>query len=446
MAENRREEQKLWLIVFQIKAIRTRLNLLAIQYWLYATIAVLIGAATLIFLAALALRPLTFLAAGVLVVVCALVAAVRVTRMALRSAANPTRAAAVADRRAELKGRLATVLALAETPPPSPLWPYLVEDTYALRQRFEPAVVEPRWISRSIVAPAAAGILAATLLMAVRFERRRPAFVSGMPPAELTADLGNLEIRPADPSMPANARVYADPATLRQLATKLAQAEKQEHDRGGVARWMSKARQLAGSLQDQVTGQKPLKLPPLTLRLKGEKSPPPAADSGSTPPAEESAGSHPSGAPIAPPGAPGTEGAPPGDSQPPVNLTPEDANRLAQNGLPAAPGDNSTGAPQDQAGAKVGSGYASEAGSDHSLGSDPEHLFGPPAPRTLGADSFKLTVEARPIDESSSGGAPAYLPPKVRVPLSAQQYPDEPLARAAVPFDDRATVKRVFER
>jgi len=55
-------------------------------------------------------------------------------------------------------------------------------------------------------------------------------------------------------------------------------------------------------------------------------------------------------------------------------------------------------------------------------------------------------VDARPIDESSSGGAPAYLPPKVRVPLSAQQFPDEPLARTAVPFDDRLTIKRVFER
>ena len=60
MAENRREEQKLWLILFQIKAIRTRLNLLAIQFWLFTTLAVLIGAAGLIYLAAIALNPLLF--------------------------------------------------------------------------------------------------------------------------------------------------------------------------------------------------------------------------------------------------------------------------------------------------------------------------------------------------------------------------------------------------
>jgi hypothetical protein len=34
----------------------------------------------------------------------------------------------------------------------------------------------------------------------------------------------------------------------------------------------------------------------------------------------------------------------------------------------------------------------------------------------------------------------------VRTPLSLNQEPDEPVARAAVPADDRATIKRVFER
>ena len=446
MAENRREEQKLWLILFQIKAIRTRLNLLAVQYWLFGTVTVLIGAAVLIFLSAIALNPLIFLTTAILVFIFAAAATVRVARVALRQAANPRRAAAVADDRAALKGRLATVLALAETPPPSSLWPYLVEDTYALRHRFEPSAVEPRWVSRSIFAPATVCIIAAALLMAVRFHRRGPDVVAYPTPTELTADLGNLDIRPADPSLPANARVYADPATLRQLAAKLAQAEKDETNRDGLSRWMNKARQLAGSLQDQVTGQKPLAMPPLTLKLRGEKSPPAGDDSGPSPQAGEQAGNHPGAAPIMPPGSPGADPAAGGDSRPPVTISPEDANRMAQSGLPSLPGDNSPGSPQDQVGAKVGSGAATEAGSDHSAGADPEHLFGPPSPNQLGSDSFKLTVDARPIDESSSGGAPAYLPPKVRVPLSAQQFPDEPLARTAVPFDDRLTIKRVFER
>ena len=40
----------------------------------------------------------------------------------------------------------------------------------------------------------------------------------------------------------------------------------------------------------------------------------------------------------------------------------------------------------------------------------------------------------------------AYLPPKVHTPLNTHQEPDEPIARAAVPPDDRTTIERVFER
>jgi hypothetical protein len=38
------------------------------------------------------------------------------------------------------------------------------------------------------------------------------------------------------------------------------------------------------------------------------------------------------------------------------------------------------------------------------------------------------------------------VPPRIRVPLNSQQYPDQPLARAAVPAADQDTIKRVFER
>ena len=447
MAENRREEQKLWLILFQIKAIRTRLNLLAIQFWLFTTLAVLIGAAGLIYLAAIALNPLLFLTIAILVGIFALAATVRIVRAALRQAANPGRAAAVADHRADLKGRLATVLALAEAPPASSLWPYLVEDTYTLRHKFEPSKVEPRWVSRSIFAPAAVLVMITAVLLAMKYHRSDPAFTADGPPTEVTADLGNLEISPADPSHPANARVYADPATLRQLEAKLAQAEKEDASRNSIARWMNKARQLAGSLQDQVTGQTPGAIPPLALKLQGAKTPPGGADSDPAPRAGDQAGNHPDSASIMPPENPG-DGVPAagGDQRPPITIPPEDPDRLAQNGLPSMPGDNSTGSPEDLGGAKVGSGYASEAGSNHSAGADPEHLFGAPTAEPLGSDSFKLSVDARPIDESSSAGAPAYLPPKVRVPLNSQQWPDEPLARTSVPFDDRPTVKRVFER
>jgi hypothetical protein len=443
VAENRREEQKLWLIVFQIKAVRTRLNLLAIQFWIFLTAAVLLGAAALIFLSAVALNPMLFLGVAILILILAAATTIQVARAALRRTASPRRAAAIADDRAALKGRLATVLALAETPPPSPLWLYLVEDTYSMRQRFEPSAVEPRWVSRSIFAPLAACLVAASLLAVVRYEKRGPNNVVYAPPTELTADLGNLDIRPADPSVGANARVFADPSTLRQLAAKLAQAEKTEANRSSVSRWVSKARQLASSLQDQVTGQKALKNQPLTLNLRGDKSQPP--DNGASPPAGDQSGNDSGGGPIMPPaGAPTAGGGAP--SQPPPAIPSNESNQLAQEGMPASSGDNSTGEPQDQSGPKVGSGYVGQAGSSHSAGSDPGHLFGPASPQVLGSESFRLTVDARPIDEASSGGAPAYLPPKVRVTLNSQQFPDEPLARTAVSSDDQATIKRVFER
>jgi hypothetical protein len=444
VAENRREEQKLWLILFQIKAIRTRLNLLAVQYWLFVTIAILGGAAGLIFLAAIALSPLLFLAISALVCVFGAAALVRVAGTALRQGANRKHAAALADRRAELKGRLTTVLALADAAA-SPLWPYLVEDTYTLRHRFEPATVEPRWVSRSIIAPLAVIAILCGLLLLSKHYRTKLATETGAP-AELTADLGNLEIRPADPSLPANARVYADPATLRQLAAKLAQAQKEANDHSGVARWMNKARQLAGTLQDQVSGKQPLALPPLTLRLRSTPPAPDSNDSGPSPEAGDRSGQNPEDAPINPPGTPNSGNAAAGDQQPPATNPPEDEDQLAQNSPPSSPADSSTGIPEDQSGPKVGSGYTGAAGSSHSAGTDPEHLFGPPAPNPVGSDSFKLSIDARPVDEASSGGGPAYLPPKVHVALNSHQFPDEPLVRASVPLDDRETIKRVFER
>ena len=87
-----------------------------------------------------------------------------------------------------------------------------------------------------------------------------------------------------------------------------------------------------------------------------------------------------------------------------------------------------------------------DGGSAHGAGSDPTTLFGPASAQPLGSDSFKIAIEAEPTDESSSRGSPTYVPPRVRVPLNSVQYPDEPLARAAVPADDQNTIKRVFER
>jgi uncharacterized membrane protein YgcG len=452
VAEIRRDEQKLWLILFQIRRVRVRLNSLALQRWIFSTLALLVGSAGLIFAAALMLGPLWFLSIAVISVFFALAAMLREGRAALRQHANPVKAATIADERGALKGRLTTVMTLAQTPRLSPLWAYLVEDTYSLRDDFEPARIEPRIISRSIFALLAACLIALLLVpfAVVRRGGLRQAAAAHGQPGEITADIGNLEIRPADPALEPNAQVYADPETLRKLGDKLAAAQDQDNDKSPLGRWMSKARNLAADLQDQLTGQKPTKDPPLRLKLTDRN---PGADShgASKGHGQPGQGHDNSGQTAA--NSKGSGGNPAGDarqSQPPTSLPGQQADQLAQNegGLPQTPGSNSahTGESDlqnlfDNNGSGIGGG-----GSSHGSGSDPRNLFGQASSQPLGNDNFKITIEAQPSDESSTPGAPAYIPPRVRVPLNSNQYPDEPLARTAVPAADQMTVKRVFER
>ena len=88
----------------------------------------------------------------------------------------------------------------------------------------------------------------------------------------------------------------------------------------------------------------------------------------------------------------------------------------------------------------------SNGGETHGIGADPDSLFGAPAVSKLGSEGFEIAIEARPVDHGAKGAGHAYVPPKVRAPLSLNQEPDEPVARAAVPAEDRTTIRRVFER
>jgi len=85
-------------------------------------------------------------------------------------------------------------------------------------------------------------------------------------------------------------------------------------------------------------------------------------------------------------------------------------------------------------------------GAAHGIGADPDSLFGAPAAPKLGTEGFEIAIEARPVDHGAKGAGHAYVAPKVRAPLSLNQEPDEPVARAAVPAEDRTTIKRVFDR
>ena len=76
----------------------------------------------------------------------------------------------------------------------------------------------------------------------------------------------------------------------------------------------------------------------------------------------------------------------------------------------------------------------------------PTACSAPPRTSKLGTEGFEIAIEARPIDHGAKGAGHAYVPPKVRTPLNSNQEPDEPVAHAAVPAEDRTTIKRVFER
>jgi hypothetical protein len=447
VADTRREEQKLWLIRFQIKAVRTRLNLLAIQYWFFISLAIVIFAATTIFMLAALLTPLAFLVSGAIVAAAGLVTIAIAARAAIHRGASPMGAATLADGRAELKGRLTTVLALADGPPQSPLWPYLVEDTYSLRSRFEPARIEPRWLSRTILAPLAVALAVVALSALLRYLSRLPPRGLAVAPTDITADIGDLEVLPADSGVKPNARIYADANTLRQLESKIANAKK-----SGISKWLDQARRLGGNLQDQVTGNTPLPLPSIHLRASNAQPPSPPSASSRVAQAAPPGPSGQAGSPQADPAAPRVDAGGLGGAnrQPPaISLPGEQADQLAQEGAaaPYHPGaDQSGGGAGDPAAGVPQGGDAVGGGSSHGAGSDPEHLFGPPEAQQLGSDSFKIAIDATPSDEASSKGAPAYIPPKVSVPLNAQQFPDEPLARSALPPEDAMTVKKVFER
>lgn len=455
MPENRRDEQKLWLILFQIKGVRSRLNFLALQRWVFAGLALLVGAAGLTFFAAATFGPLTFLAVAIFLPIAALIGIIHETSVARRTRTTPARAAAIADTRAQLKGRLTTVLALNAAPRRSPLWAYLVEDTYGRREEFEPARVAPRLLSRAFYPLLAAILLAALAVPAARFAsapRRRPAPPGLDGPGQITADIGNLDIRPADPALQPNAGIYADPATLRKLADKLAAAEKADRERRPLSKLMEKARNFADAFQDKLNGLDQARPRPTQMRLTDRHPGPPAPpNTNDNSPNSGPTGNSGGGSGLAGNSRPGAPGhAQPGSAQnspPPMTaLPPEQADELANRDSSPAPAPGSDQAPAaDQNPANTGDPNAG-GGSTHGSGSDPASLFGPASPLPLGSDSFKIAIEADPSDESTAPGSPTYVPPRIRVPLNPNQYPDQPLARAAVPAADQNTIKRVFQR
>jgi hypothetical protein len=264
-------------------------------------------------------------------------------------------------------------------------------------------------------------------------------------PGEPTADLGDLDIRPADPSADPGTEIDADPATLRKLAEKLRDAQNNSGRRGSpTSRLMADARDAASALQNRLTGGKPAEAAS-RLRLTDRKGGDAGKSATQNQNHSQAKGSQEN------PQNPDSEQPDQNQTQPnsaPPPGTPDMSGLAALNGLNNDdPNPNSTPPntpPESQKltqGGPLGAG-----GSNHGSGSDPRHLYGEADKPPLGNDTFRIPVEVGPAEDGSSNTAPATPPRRTTSTLNASQAPDEPFERASIPASDRVTIKRVFER
>ncbi len=435
-----RTDEKLAAVLNQIGAVGGRFNRLAFQYWIFTTLAIVLGIAAFTVVAAFLLSPPYFLIVGVLLVASLGFGLVETVRAAWRMRATPERAASLADERAQLKDRLMTLVAMAMGKATrSSLWPYLVEDAVGLREEFAPARIEPRLISRSIFKLLAACMLA-VLVAPLAVLGRAGRIVGTASPPDITADIGNLHLRSADPALGPGVELNADPGTLRKLAEKMAEEERSREGANPLSRLMNRARQLADNLQDELTGR-PHDRQPRRMTVTDKNS----GSEGNNPENQKNAGGN-AGASQK---AENQGGKLPQLSGSSPKSRPEQS---AANGpsLQNPFGDLTKGIPEYNPGrdmlADEQNGNDGEAGASHGSGTDPENLLGPLEVPPVGDEGLKIAIDAQLSDSGQSPGSPAYLPPKVHASLNSHQYPDEPLARTSVPADDRMTVKRVFER
>jgi hypothetical protein len=266
----------------------------------------------------------------------------------------------------------------------------------------------------------------------------------------LTVDLDDLHLRPAEPGDESGMQVTADAATMRRLEEKLAREGARGGDVNGnsLNSLMNRARDMAGNLQNKLTGQQQAASKQrLNLRL---------ADAGRDQDQNEIRR-----APDARKNRHGEVAGQFKQDQPKsgeIDLPREDGSRQP-NSQPSPGGMGGPGVESDAGkdnpnkddsatdrSIQQNGENSSNGGEAHGIGADPDSLFGAPATSKLGSEGFEIAIEARPVDHGAKGAGHAYVPPKVRTPLSLNQEPDEPVARAAVPADDRATIKRVFER
>lgn len=450
-SQRRRGEEKLDLIASQLAALRRRVNLLLVQEAVFGGLALVIGAAALVLLAAFTLRPLAFLLVAAMVAPVALAGLPAVAGKCWRRRATLARAASLADRRAGLKDRLATLIALRAAGATPPLWPYLVEDTLSLSDRFEPAHIEGRRISSALY-PFLAACMLAALVAPVALVARKSAPPTRTAEGEITVPLSDLDLRPMDPDLNTGVEVRGDPETLRRLTEKAAAAAAEgAGDDGPLSGLAAQARNLASTLQDKLTGRKHGDKPRIRLRLAqalGEEQP--KDEKHPTSPTKRRQPGNGAGQFERDADArAGRDSSLRADPYIPQPLSEPDAGQpgagsQTDNGREGGKDANRTNS--DELARQSGADEQAGSGASHGNGTDPNHLFGRAAETPLSADSFEIMISARPAGEDTADGSRSYLPPRIRANLNSVQHPDQPMLRSEVPAEDRQIVRRIFER
>ncbi len=439
------------LSVRQLVRVKRRINLLAAQQLAFSSLGLLIGAGGVLVIAAFLLSTSHFLALGVLLAVLLLILLPLVAMRAWRRFAGLERAAAIVDQKAELNGRLSTILALAEKEGDKTLWPFLVEDTVGRLDDFQPNRIEKHRISRSLYGFVAACLIASLAgLMTYSARRNQEALRKFL--KNFTLQVDPSEIAPSDNPSDGGTQVEADPETLRSLADRREAANQNSHggNRSAMDQLAHKAKDLASNLQDRLTGRQlrdtPEKVKIRLAEAMGDR-PPENNQSGDSNPSPDKGGHSSS-----------NRGAGKSDRKPnPDDQQQADSNTDAggdQNSPPNSPsakafnpgGPEGPGAGDEPVAGQHNGSSPDASGSTAGGGSDPDHLMGPPDAPSHKNENFEIMIDARLSDRSPIASAQPYVPPRVKTALSPYQHPDEPLDRGTVPAGDRETIKRVFER
>jgi hypothetical protein len=453
-AHRRSTDEKVGLILSQVVSLRRRLNLLAIQRAVFAAGAVGVAAAALIYVGALLLGPLAFLACAAATIIIAFSALWRMLGSAWRMRASASSAAALADERAELKGRLTTIVGTVHERRRGMLWSFLVEDALGRSEEYRPGKIERRRIDRSIVgflAALAVAIMAVPLAGLFR-PPKSPAIAAQ---GDITLNLDDLQVRPASPDDSEGVQVEADAATMRRLEDKLAQQGAAASAAGGAGSQMGhmldRARSFAGHMQNKLRGAASAHRR-LTLKLAANDPGPESARPRNSKPQlpgssqdDDRTGQFKrdersnSDSNSLPPMGKVVHG--PRDRQAPSD-DPNHGDLMGAGNSPAHT-DSTTAADSSN---QASTGRSASGGPSHGVGADAEGLFGDAMSSKMSSEGFEISIQARPMEHGSKGAGEAYLPPKVSTPLNSSQRPDEPVARAAIPADDRTAIQRVFER